>query len=52
MNELVQRKCGTINFLFTNNSNIYSKMLRSSELHLNNRGTTRLANNFCYILSK
>ena len=41
-------KCRTRQLLFINNNNINLNMLNKSGLHLNEYGTTRLANNFCY----
>ena len=37
---------------FDNNSNITVIMLNNSEVHLNELGTTRLANNLCSSLAK
>ena len=48
VNEVLQRKCGSINLPFIDNSNIHSNMLNSSGLHLKDRGVNRLENNFCY----
>ena len=48
VNEVLQRKCGSINFPLIDNSNIYSNILSSSGLHLNDRSATHLVNNFCY----
>ena len=45
-NEVLQRKCGTVNFSFTDNSNIYSNMLNSIGLHLHDCGTTLLVSIF------
>ena len=51
VNDILQRKFGTIRLIILN-SVTYSNMLNSSGLHLNDNGTTRLVNNFCYALSK
>ena len=39
-------------YKYADNTNINVGMLNNSGLHLNERGTTRLVNNFCFSLAK
>ena len=46
MNSFLKRKCDEEKICFVNNTNIDVSMSNNSGLHLNERGTTRLVNNF------
>ena len=52
VNSLLKRKCEVEKIVFVNNSNIIVSMLNHNGLHLNERRTTRLVNNFCSTLAK
>ena len=52
LNSLLKRKCDEQRINFGYNSNITASMLDYSGLHLNVRGTTRLANNLCSSYAK
>ena len=52
MNSLLKRRCDEEKICFVDNTNINVGMLNNSGLHLNERGTTRLVNNFCFSLAK
>ena len=52
VNKLLQRKYLVAKLGFIDNQNINLKMLNQSGLHLNEYGTRRLVNNFCYKLIK
>ena len=47
VNELLKAKCEIRQLSFIDNKNISLGMLNKREIHLNEYGTTRLANNFC-----
>ena len=51
VNNILMDKCAAENIYFINNSNISEFDLNGSGLHLNFRGTTRLANNFLDCIS-
>ena len=48
VNSLLKRRCNEEKICFVNNTNINVGMLNNSGLHLNERGTTRFVNNFCF----
>ena len=48
VNALLKNKCGIRQMSFIDNKNISLGMLNKSRIHLNETGTTRLVNNFCY----
>ena len=50
VNQFLERKCLLEKLGFFDNQNINLKMLNQSGLHLNEYGTKRLVNNFCYNL--
>ena len=52
IHQLLERKNLVEKISFGNNRNINLKMLDQSELSLNEYGTKRLVNNFCYDLIK
>ena len=52
VNSLLKRKCDEEKICFIDNTNINVGVLNNSGLHLNERGTTRLVNNFCFSLAK
>ena len=52
VHQLLERKNLVEKIIFGNNRNINLKMLDQSELSLNEYGTKRLVNNFCYNLIK
>ena len=52
VNQFLERKCLVEKLGFIDNQNINLKMLNQSGLHLNEYGTRRLVNNFCYNLIK
>ena len=52
IHQLLERKNLVEKISFGNNRNINLKMLDQSELSLNEYGTKRLVNNFCYNLIK
>ena len=52
VNEFLKDKCRLNNIPFIENSNIKRNMLTSGGLHLNESGTARLANNFCYYVNQ
>ena len=47
-NSLLKRRCGEEKIRFVDNTNIDVGMLNNSGLNLNERGTTRYENNFCF----
>ena len=51
VNALLKNKCGIKQMSFIDNKNIKLGMLNKSEIHLNETGTTRLVNNFCYSMN-
>ena len=52
VSQFLERKCLVEKFGFIDNQNINLKMLNQRGLHLNEYGTRRLVNNFCYDLIK
>ena len=48
VNELLMDKCVTRHLLLIDHKNINLNMLNRCGLHLNEYGTTRIVNNFCY----
>ena len=52
VNSLLKRKCDEEKTSFGHNTNVNVGKLNSRVLHLNERGTTRLVNNFCFSLAK
>ena len=48
VSSLLKRRCDEEKLCFVNNTNINVGMLNNSGLHLNERGTTRFVNNFCF----
>ena len=52
VNQLLERKCLVAKLGFIDNQNINLKMLNQSGVHLNEYGTRRLFNSFCYNLMK
>ena len=52
VNNLLKRRCDEEKICFVDNTNINVGMLNNSGLYLNERGTTRLVNNFCLSLAK
>ena len=52
VNSLLKRKCDEKKICFVNNTNINERMLNNSGVHLNERGTARIVNNFCFSLAK
>ena len=48
VNELLKNKCGIRQLSFIDNKNISLGMLNKNVIHLNENGTARLVNNFCY----
>ena len=48
VNKLLKKKCERRQLLFIDNKNISLGMLNKSGTHLNETGTIRLVNNFCY----
>ena len=52
VNSLLKRRCDEEKTYFVDNTNINVGMLNNSGLHLNERGTARLVNNFCLSLAK
>ena len=52
VNQFSERKCLLEKLDFIDNQNINLKMLNQNRLHLNEHGTRRLVNNFCYNLIK
>ena len=52
VNIIQKKKCNDKNISFIHNRNINPCMLNKSGLHLNEYGTTQLANNFCYHMKK
>ena len=51
VNKILMDKCAAENIYFINNNNISESDLNGSGLHLNFRGTSRLANNFLDCIS-
>ena len=51
VNTLLKNKCGIRQISFIDNKNISLGMLNKSGIHLNETGTTRLVNNFCYSMN-
>ena len=51
VNELLKNKCGIRQLSFIDNKNISLGMLNKSGIHLNEYGTTRLVNNFCFSMN-
>ena len=52
VNNLLKRRCDEEKICFVDNTNINVVMLINSSLHLNERETTCLVNNFCFSLAK
>ena len=52
VNSLLKRKCDEEKICFVDNTNSDVGMLNNSGLHLSERGTTRLVNNFCFSSAK
>ena len=52
VNSLQKRRCDKEKICFVDNTNINIGMLDNGGLHLNERGTTSLVNNFCFSLAK
>ena len=52
VSSLLKCRCDKEKICFADNTNINVGMLNNSGLHLNERGTTRLVNNFCFSLAK
>ena len=52
VNSLLKRGCDKEKICFVDNTNITVSMLNNIGLHLNERGTTLLVNNFCFSLAK
>ena len=52
VNSLLKRRCDKEKICFVDNTNINVGMLNNSGLHLSERRTTRLVNNFCFSLAK
>ena len=52
VNNLLKRRCDEEKICFVDNTNINVGMLINSGLHLNERETTCLVNNFCFSLAK
>jgi len=48
----ISKKSEQKDVTFIDNDNIRGNMLNSSGLHLNEYGTTRLVNNFCYHVNR
>ena len=51
VNELLKNKCGIRQLSFIDNKNISLGMLNKRGIHLNEYGTMRLVNNFCFIMN-
>ena len=51
VNELLKTKCEIRQLSFIDNKNISLGMLNKSGIHLNEYGTTRLVNNFCFSMN-
>ena len=51
VSKLLKNKCGNRQLAFTDNKNISLGMLSKSEIHLNEYGTTRLVNKFCFSIN-
>ena len=52
VNEILKKKCYEKELNYIDNDNITSKMLTSKGIHLNENGTVRLVNNFCFHANK
>ena len=52
MGSLLKRRCDEEKICFVDNTNINVCMLNNSGLHLSERRTTRLGNNFCFNIAK
>ena len=52
VNSLLKRKCDKEKICFVDNTNVNVGMLNNSGLHLNERETTCLLNDFCFSLAK
>ena len=52
VNSLLKRKCGDEKICLVDNTKVPVSMLKNSGLHLNERRTTHLVNNFCFSLAK
>ena len=52
VNSLLKRRCEEEKICFVGNTKINVAMLNNSGQHLNERGTTRLVNNFCLSLAR
>ena len=52
VNSLLKGRCDEEKICFVHNANINVGMLNNSGLHLSERRTTRLVNNFCFSLAK
>ena len=51
VNELLKNKCGIRQLSFIDDKNISLVMWNKSGIHLNEHGTTRLVNNFCFSMN-
>ena len=51
LNELLRSKCRIWQLSFIDNENISLGMLNKSGIHLDENGSTRLLNNFCYSMN-
>ena len=52
VNDFIKQQCLTKHLSFIDNENINFHMLNKSGLHLNENGTKRLVNNFCFSMTK
>ena len=51
LNELLRSKCRIWQLSFIDNENVSLGMLNKSGIHLDENGSTRLLNNFCYSMN-
>ena len=51
-NDFIKQQCLTNHLLFIDNENINLGMLNKNGFHLNENGTKRLVNNFCFSMAK
>ena len=51
VNDFIKQQCLTNHLCFIDNENINLRMLNKSGLHLNENGTKRLVNNFCFSMT-
>ena len=51
VNELLKNKCGIRQLSFIDNKNISLGMMKKSGIYLNEYGSTRLVNNFCFSIN-